>query len=69
MRIMGTFVNSLEVSMLGFHLDKRQDEWIEKTFGSNQYGDREEEEEEEEDFEWDDEIDENFETLETEREK
>jgi hypothetical protein len=51
--------------------DKRMDEWIEGTFGSNQYGDEEEEEDEDEDegFDWDDEIDENFETLETEREK
>ena len=51
--------------------EKRHDEWAESTFGSNQYGDdpEEEYEEEDDDFEWDDEIDENFETLETEREK
>lgn len=56
------------------YLDKRQDEWIEKTFGSNQYGDDreeygEEDEEDDIDYEWDDEIEENFETLENEREK
>jgi hypothetical protein len=46
--------------------DKRMDEWAEKTFGSNQYGDREEEDEE---IDWDEEIEGEFLELETEREK